>query len=170
MSRFITGKVILYLFILIILDVALMPVFGIFRPSLTYLWVLYAAFHAPWSVLPAAVIAGIGRDLVGSQPLGIETAVLVTMSIGLNFAMQKLEHGFLPMRFIVATAFIFLGMMLNLAFSGFLFAAPQLSWYAVFSCFMSAVTSAAVMPVFFYFTSKWFPVEGRMLKQYELFG
>lgn len=170
MPRLFSGKVILYLLFLVILDVSLMPDFGIFRPVLTYLWVLYVAFHHPSETLPVSVLAGLLRDGVSSQPLGTETAALVMVSMGLLFVMQKLGHQFFPMRLALTAVFVFSGMLMNLMLSSFLSSAPQFSWAAVFSCFAAAFASTLAMPVFFYGTKKWFHEGSRDLKQYELFG
>ena len=171
MPRFFSLKIIFYLCLLLILDVCLMPHFGIFRPVLTYLWVLFVAFNAPAGIFPAALLAGGLRDLVSSQPLGVETASLVIASVGLVYVMRKLEHGFFPVRLVVGVAFVFCGMLLNLLLSGFLFSTVPVSWEMIFSCFASAVVSAVAIPLFFYVTGKWFREgEDRGLKQYELFN
>lgn len=170
MPRLFSGKVVLYLLVLIVLDVCVMPLFGIFRPILTYLWILYIAFYAPSEILAAAVMTGILRDLVSSQPLGIETAGLTAVSSGLLFFMQKLEREFFPMRMAGAMIFVFSAQIMNLTLSSFLSPASQFSWPALSACLASSFISALVMPVFFFITDYGFRESVRNLRQYELFG
>jgi rod shape-determining protein MreD len=170
MPRLFSGKVILYLLILLILDICLMPALGAFRPILTYLWILYIAFHVPSEILAAAVLTGIFRDLFGSQPLGIETAGLVAVSSGLLFFMQKLEREFFPMRMAGAMIFVFSALLMNLTLASFLSPTPQFSFAAVGACFASAFISGLIMPVFFFITDFGFKDSVRNLRQYELFG
>ena len=170
MPRLFSGKVILYLLLLMVLDVCLMPALGPFRPILTYLWILYVAFHAPSETLAASVMIGVLRDLAGSQPLGIETAGLAVVSTGLLFFMQKLAREFFPMRMMGAMIFVFSALLMNLILANFLSPTPQITLYALGACVASAVVSALLMPVFFFITDYGFRDSVRNLRQYELFG
>ena len=171
MSRLLTLRVILYLLFLLVLDVCMMPAWGGFRPVLTYLWILYVAFYGPLeAILPAAFLTGILRDLVSSQPLGVETASLVTVAAGLIFLMRKLQHDFFPFRVIGAGVFVASVLFLNLTLSSFLSSNAPYSYHAFLTCFSSAFFSALFAPLFFNLTRRWFHEASRPLKQYELFS
>ncbi len=171
MPRFFSGKVILYVLILHVLDLCLTPSLGIFRPVFLYLWVLYAAFCGPVSALiPAAVIAGVLRDLSGSQPLGVETISLTGMACALTFLILKFQHEFFLMRMILGAIFIFFTLILNMIFSSFLAPNTPVMWNGFYASFFVTVISTFAMPFFFEVTRKWFPQETNSLRQYELFG
>lgn len=172
MSRSITGKVILYVLILLGIDICIAPSLGLFRPVLTYLWIVYVAFHWPTQeVLPSAVLAGILRDLSGTLPLGVETVSLAVLSGLLIFFLRKFQRDVFLMQWIVGSVFIFIIMLFDVFFSGFLSPGYPVTFYALLSCFTVALTSALVMPVFFFITGRWFHKESVSLKkQYELFG
>lgn len=171
MPRFFSGKVILYILALHVLDLCITPALGIFRPVFLYLWVLYAAFYGPVSALiPAAIIAGVLRDLTGSQPLGVETLSLAGMSCALTFLILKFEHELFLMRLILGAIFIFSTLVLNMILSSFLDPSAAIVWHGFHASFFVTFISTLIMPVFFELTQKWFPQETNSLKQYELFG
>ncbi len=171
MPRIFSGKVILYLVILHVVDLCLTPVLGVWRPIFLYLWILYVAFYGPvQALIPAAVMVGLLRDLTGSQPLGVETLSLTAVASAVTFLILKFEHEFFLMRMILGVLFVFFSLVLNMIFSGFLAPKTPLTWYAFYSSFFVSVISTLVMPFFFDFTRKWFPPETNSLKQYELFG
>ena len=172
MSRVLTARVLFYFLFLLVVDICIMPALGIFRPILTYLWILYVAFYGPLeSILPAALLTGILRDLVSSQPLGVETASLVSVAGGLIFLMRKLQHDFFPFRMIGVGVFIASALLLNVALSSFLSSGSSYSYYSIVTCFSAALSSVVVAPLFFHFTNRWFrKEEARPLKQYELFN
>ncbi len=171
MPRLLTARVLLYLLFLLVLDICMMPAWGGFRPVLTYLWILYVAFYGPLeAILPAAFLTGVLRDLVSSQPLGVETASLVSVAAGLIFLMQKLQHDFFPFRVIGAGVFVASALLLNLTLSSFLASSASYSTHAFLTCFSAAFSSAVFAPLFFHLTSRWFREGSRPLKQYELFS
>lgn len=171
MPRFFSGKVILYILVLHVLDVCLTPVLGVFRPVFLYLWVLYVAFYGPVrALIPAAVFAGLLRDLSGSQPLGVETISLTGMVCALTFLILKFQHELFLMRMILGALFIFCTLIFNMILSGFLEPNTAMVWHGFYASLFMTFVSALMMPFFFEVTQKWLPQETSSRKQYELFG
>ena len=172
MPRRISWKIIFYLLFLFLLDWSFVPLFapGSFRPSFLYLAILYAAFVWQRSYLfPVALAAGLLRDLAGSQPLGVETAVLLSAAMLLDFLIHKIQRDSQLVKMATAFLFSFCSSAASLSLFIILSAPPNMNPYSFFFCLHSALATAIVSPVFFYFTSLWFH-DRTPLKQYELFG
>ncbi len=173
MRRLVSGKVIFYLLLCLALDVSVMPFFRFdffYPPGFLYLMVFYSAFvwHGRHT-LALGIVAGLLKDLVSLQPLGIETAVLGAASFGLVLMIQTVDRESLVNRFLTCFIFVLSVSFLTWALSGFLVSSSPVSWYPVSACLKLAFSTSMAMPVFFYFTGRWFK-EQQHLKQYELFG
>lgn len=173
MHRLASGKVIFYLLLCLALDVSVMPLFRFdffYPPVLLYLAVLYTAFvwHGQHTV-EIGIAVGLLKDVTSVQPLGIETAVLGAASFVLVRMVQTVDRESLLNRFLTCFVFVLSVSLLIWVFSGFLISSSPLSWYSVTTCLTLALSTAVVMPVFFYLTSRWFK-DQQPLKQYELFG
>lgn len=171
MPRIFSPKVILFILFLHMLDICVLPALGAFRPILSYLWILFVAFHWPLKELwPAVLWVGILRDLAGTQPLGVETAALFGVAALLLFFMLKFEREFFLLRLAAGFLFVFLSLCLNLFLSHFISLHSQWTWHALGTCFLCAFWTAILMPFFFAFCGRWFMGEVHFRKQYELFG
>ena len=171
MRRLYTPKVIIYFFILLILDATLAPIFrfGDIRFFLTYLIVIYAAFQWSWKrVLPTASVIGVLRDLMGTGPIGIETFSLIASAVILHFAVQKVEREQTILRMVCAGLFTFFVLLFQgiayLFLTGINF---DVLYYLSFSLGSSLVTGLLV-PIFFFISSWWFH-DRATIKQYDLF-
>lgn len=164
-------KVISYVVLLYVLDVTVMPfvAVGIFKPSLLYLMILYAAFRWHWKkIIPMGILVGLLRDFMSSTYWGIETGILVLSSYALCLFVQKIERYSLLMRITTAFIFILTVLFLNLIAGGLAEGLTEISWNILLNAFGMAVASAFVMPLFFFLSALWFRDRSR-LKQYELF-
>ena len=171
MPRLSSPRLIFYLLFMITLEVSLAPLFpeAAPRPAFLYLSVLYAAFEwVPAKTFRMALAAGLLRDLATGQPLGVETAVLVSLGLGLGFIVQKIEREFFIMRFACTFLFIFFADLGVSILSGFYGLAYGLSGRITAISFGNALVSALVMPFFFSLSRRWFK-DRVFLKQYELF-
>ena len=171
MPRVLSGKIIFYVFLLLLADVCLAPAAGLvhFRPIFSYLIVAYAAFRWHWkSALAAAMAAGIFRDLAGSRALGVETLSLVMATAGLLFFMQKIERHSFVVQFIVNFIFVFSISLLILFFESVLGLNNQFSGYFLRLSFSTALSTSVLMPVFFHFAARVFK-DGASRNPYGLF-
>jgi rod shape-determining protein MreD len=171
MPRILSGRVVLYLVFLLVLDLSVTPLIrvGGFRPILQYLVILYAAFQWGWEkTIPMAIGVGILRDLTSSQILGLETVSLVFVAFLLDLLVQKIERDIFFLRVLAVFLFVFSVLMMNLILSNFLTDIPRFSWYEIGIAVGTSLYTAAVMPLFFYGTRYWFH-DRTFLKQYELF-
>lgn len=171
MPRIFSGRVILFLASLLIFDLTLAPLFrvGSVKPILLYLALLHAAFH--WDsqkILPMALAVGLLRDLAGSHPFGLETALLVAAALALEFFVQQIDRHSLLMRLGFAFVFIFFVNLSHLAFASFLGMSYGLSSHGLSVALGTAFTTAAFLPALTWMASRWFG-ERVPLKQYELF-
>ncbi len=171
MPRILSGRVILYLLVLLVLDLSLAPFFriGFLKPSLGYLLILYATFQ--WGVqktVPMALAVGISRDLVNSQWVGIETLACGMTAFGLEIVIQKIERKALLFRLMISFVFILLIELFNLLLSNSLTEDSNLFWGGLGGILGTTVYSCALLPVFFYCTAWWFR-DQLLIKQYELF-
>ena len=95
MRYILSGKVIVYLCILIILEICVLPslFMGLVRPSLLSLLIVYSVFEWRWEMtLSLAVTIGLLQDLLGSQIMGLETMVIVMLTIVLDFFVPKIQN------------------------------------------------------------------------------
>ena len=171
MYRVFSGRVILYLLFLLVLDITLVPLvrIGFVRPVLEYLIILYAAFQWGWQkTLPIAITVGILRDFVSSQSLGIETSSLIFASFVLDLLVQKMEREIWFLRLTAAFLFVFCASMSSLILSSFLGEGIHVSGASVTIALGTSFYTAILMPPFFYLTARWFH-DRFAFKQYELF-
>ena len=92
MRRILSGRLILYLFFILILDICFMPMIrvGWVRPVLSYLMVVHASLKWGWQrTWGLALLMGIIREPVGVQPIGVEMTALVTAALVLDFSALK---------------------------------------------------------------------------------
>lgn len=172
MSRILPGKVIVYLLLLYVMDLAVVSIFriGEIKPVLLYMLVLYSAFQMDWkTLLPVVCIAGLLRDLISLQTFGIETSSLVLGTVLLDLLVQKLERGIWILRVFIAFLFCTAVLVLNLILSNFFNQEPGFSWHVLLTILATAFYTACLLPVFFYVSARWFG-DRKAIKQYELFG
>ncbi len=169
MPRILSGKVIGFLFLLLLLELCFLPALHLpVQPVLLYLVIPYAAFQWRWEkTVWLAMGVGLMRDLTGSQPLGTETLVLSLAAAGLDFFVLKIERRMFLMRVITTFLFVFSVTLLSLILSGFL--GSSISWFHLGTALRTALATAVFMPIFFSLAGFWFRDTGS-LKQYELFG
>lgn len=170
MPQLFSGKVLITLLLLTVLDLCITPVFGILRPVLGYLLVTYAVFFAESSRQTAgvAIMAGMLRDLAGIEPLGVETAVLLLNAMILCFIVPKIERESHWMRSAIVFVFVFMVFLFRLAVSAFLTGYNAIPADFLSISFFSAFSTAMISPFFFYLIMGWFG-NRPFLKQYELF-
>ena len=99
MSRLLRGRVLFCLGVLLLFDLSLGSVIHIqsVRPIFLYLMIVYVTFA--WGFGKAPLLAfwiGILRDLSGSGPMGLETTILFSATLLLDFLVHKIEREFLP--------------------------------------------------------------------------
>jgi rod shape-determining protein MreD len=171
MHHALSGRVVFYLFFLLIIDLCVSPLVaaGSVRPVLLYLMMIYAAFEWHWErTFSLAFFVGILRDMTGSHPFGIETAVLVLTSIALDFVIRTIERKSWLMRSVVTLLYVLavsVGVLLLSALLGY---RQYWTWQSLLLCFQTALYTSLIMPFFFYFTSRWF-TRRHIVRQYELF-
>jgi rod shape-determining protein MreD len=169
--RVFSGKVILLLLALLVLEISLTPLFrpaGI-QPFLLYLMILYAAFEWDWErVIKMAIAVGLIRDMTISPLLGLETVTLAIAAFLLGLGVQKIDRGSTSMRIGISLLFVFFVSVINLILTGFLTAQNLISLNILSNSFSIAVSSAVVAPFFYALLGRWYG-ERVPLKQYELF-
>ncbi|MFA6601030.1 MAG: rod shape-determining protein MreD [Candidatus Omnitrophota bacterium] len=171
MRHALSGRIIFYLFFLLILDLCFVPLAALHfvRPSCLLLVILYVSLEWQWErTVTLALLVGLMRDAVGSHPFGIETAVLVSASVALDFVVHKIERRSWLMRLAVTWVYTFTVFSSLLLLSGFFGYREFLTREAFALCFQAAFYAALAMPVFFLFTSRWF-ARRQVIRQYELF-
>lgn len=172
MYRTLSGRVIFYLFFLLVVDLSVTPLIEVsgVRPLLSYLVILYVAFEWHWPrTFPIALFIGLLLDAVSSHPFGIQTVSLAAMSFVLDFLIYNVEHQSWTMRLLLTFLFVFLSTIIVWGLSSLLSDQGAVSWYSVVLCFQTAVYTTLITPVFFSFTSRWFSKRSVVIKQYELF-
>ena len=171
MPRILSTKVILWLGFLLLLDWSFLPPFksGFFQPVLLYLMILYTAFEWHWRhALRFAFAIGFLRDVLSTQPLGVETTVLFAVTLALCFFVQKIERRSVIMRGLVGFIFIFAVSLFVLVLSNLLGFAGHALWQCFAIAASMAFSTVLFLPVFFYAAGRWFG-EKVFLKQFELF-
>ncbi|HXV28052.1 MAG TPA: rod shape-determining protein MreD [bacterium] len=171
MPRIFSGRVILYVLILLVLDLAIVPFFriGVLQPPLGYLLILYAAFQ--WDIrkaVPTALAVGISRDLVSSQWFGLEMICCVSAAFLLELAVQKIEHTDFAFRAGIAFVFIFLIEILSLLLSNPFAGDTNRFWVGFGTAVGAAAYACVILPAFFYLSARWFR-DRPPVKQLELF-
>src|SRR3989338_6263347 len=123
MPRLFSAKVILYFCFLLLLDwVFFAPLkSGFFQPVFLYLMALYAGFEGDRrQTFRFALAAGFLRDALSTQPMGVETAVLLAAALLLSFFVKKIERRSSITRIIIGFIFVFTVNLFVLALSNLL--------------------------------------------------
>ncbi len=169
MLKLFSGKVLILLIGLTAADICLTPVLGILRPVLGYLLVLYAVLfeEGRQSAAFALTVGGL-RDLTGIEPLGVETTVLLVMTLLLAFVILKIERESPWIRMAVVFIFVLTVFICRLVVGAFLTGSNAIPADYLAVSFFSAFSTAMISPFVFLFFHRFF---GRqtLLKQYELF-
>jgi rod shape-determining protein MreD len=171
MHHALSGRVIFYLFFLLIIDLCVSPLIAAdaVRPVFLYLMIIYAAFEWQWErTFALALFVGILRDATGSHPFGIETTVLVLTSLALDFVIRTIERKSWLVRFMVTLLYVLSVSVGALILSALLGYRQYWTWQSLMLCFQTALYTGMIMPFFFYFTSRWF-TRRHIVRQYELF-
>ena len=171
MPRLFSVKVILYFCFLLLLDwVFTAPLRrGSFQPVFLYLIALYAGFEGDWrQTFRFAFAAGFLRDALSTQPMGVETAVLLAAALSLSFFVKKVERRSVVMRMIIGFIFIFGVNLFVLAISNLLGFSQQSLGQCLALAGSTAGSTVLFLPLFFFLTAWWF-TEKEALRQYELF-
>lgn len=172
MRRLFASKVLIYLLLLIVLDITLAPALamGDVRFFLSYLMVIYAAFQWGWKQsIPIALLLGVLRELAGSEVLGIETCAMMMGAFLLGLAVQKIDKGMVLLRLLTTLVFVFFVLTLRALFSVFLTEMKFDYWYYLSVSLGCSVYTAALTPLFFHFSARWFH-DRTAIKQYDLFA
>ena len=171
MHRILSARVIFYLFLLLIIELTILPVFriGSIQPQLLYLMILYVAFQWGWQkTIPMALTVGILRDLAGSQYFGYEAMALVLTSWLLDLLVRSVERDSWSLKMVTAFLFVFLVTMFHMMLLSVLTPQTYVSWHWCGINLATALYTALLLPFFFHFTAKWFG-DRVTFKQYELF-
>jgi len=171
MHRVLSPSVLIYLFLLLILDFCVTPVFkiGTAQPFLLYSMVPYVAFQ--WrrpNILGIALLVGLLRDAAGSRLFGVETASVVMAALLLELAVQKVDRESMISRCGLMFLFIVVQTGISLMLLAFLGFQIPWTWYTLGACAGSAFYTMAAVPFFFFLTARWFG-DRVPFKQYELF-
>ncbi|MBU9889200.1 MAG: rod shape-determining protein MreD [Candidatus Omnitrophica bacterium] len=170
MPRLFSGKVIFYFLLLFVLDGTVLPgiqVNGAY-PSFLCLLICYSAFE--WGgqkTVYVAFWAGLLRDLLSPGPLGFEAGLCVLLAYALSFTVQKIEREFPGIYFLITFLYLLIVGVLRLLCSGFEGLPEAVSWSAVGGIALTALYSAAFLPLFYSITDGW--MGKSHAKQYELF-
>ncbi len=159
MPRLFSGKVILYLLFLLILDISVLPALAADqpRPVFLHLFVLFVAYEWDWrKTFAAALWVGLIRDVISMQALGAETFALLMTSAGLIFYIQKVQTAWTPVKMVGAFGFIFLSQILAVLLASLAVHSSLLSMEIVRQAFFSALLSSALLPLFFVFSQRVF--------------
>jgi len=171
MYRIISKRVILFLLLLLVLDIAAAPflTWGYARPSFSYLAILYVAFEYGWkSALPVAILVGFLRDLTSGAAVGMETLLLAFVVFVLDKANKNVISQSTFFRVIVTFLFI-LGLQI-LYLAGFSLVSPdiKISWFNLSLAVKAAFLNTLILPPFLYLATRFFDKKKRF-HQFELF-
>jgi len=164
--------VILFFFLLGVIDHAVLPAFRIGKvyPSFLYLFVCYASIK--WETkktLPVAFWAGLLKDLFGGGPLGVEAGILVAVAAVLDQIVRKVERNFPAIYIAIAFLFVLacetVKWMLAVFTGG---AAGDVAAHLGSIAGMSLYT-AVLFPPFEMAADLWFGKRFSSSRQYELF-
>lgn len=170
MPKLFSGKILITVLVLTVLDICLAPIFGIARPLTAYLLIIFAVLDGVdgRKIAGLAVLVGALRDLSGIEPLGVETFVLFLSSLTFAYVVSKIEHESSLVQASIVFIFVLSVCVVRLALSAFLTGNNAIPTEFLFLSFVSAFSTAAISPAFFKFMKNWFG-KRRFLKQYELF-
>ena len=170
MPRLFSAKVVLYFIFLMVLDGTVFPVLHIQNayPTFLGLMICYSAFEwGPQRTIYVAFWAGLLRDFFGAGCLGLEASLYVTLALGLNFVVQKIEREFPGIYFLITFLFIFMAGALRLLFGYTAELSAAMAGNSLGLIALTAVYSAALLPFFYFMTDRWLGQSN--IKQYELF-
>lgn len=159
MPRLLSTKVILFLFFLTALDMSVVPFLyrGSGGPIFSYLFVIYTAFEWHWTkTFPAALMAGILRDLLSIQFFGAEILALGLGAFALIFIIQNISSSSWVLRLIGTILFVTVVLSVLIVFHAATLASYRISWSQISACFFSALMTALLMPPFFFVARMWF--------------
>ncbi len=171
MFRFYTPRLLILVFITLLIDLTVSPLFTVnsARFFAGYLLVLYATFAWGWQkTIPVAMMVGLSRDLLSTETLGFETFALVAASFLLDLMVRKMQRELLWLRLIIAFLFVFCVQWIQIILSTALQDVAFSGRFAIGAVFGSAFYTALVLPFFFYGAARWFH-DQTFSKQYELF-
>ena len=170
MPQFFSGKILISVLFLTVLDLCLAPILGIARPLTAYLLIIFAVLDGAGGrkIAGLAVLVGAVRDLAGVEPLGVETFVLFLNSLMFAFVISKIEHESSFVRTTVVFIFVLSVCFSRLVLAAFLTGNNSISTEFLFLSAAAAFSTAMVSPFFFWLMKGWFGKRS-FLKQYELF-
>jgi len=171
MHRILSARVLSYLFLLLIVDFCLVSVIriGEARPIFLYMMIPYTALQ--WhrqSTLGVALTVGLLRDSVNTSLFGLETVSLLMAAALFDLVAQKVDREAVLIRCGLTFAFVFVHAIIFLILSTFLGFHIPWTWYTLGVSFSSACYTAALAPLFFFLSARWFH-DRAAFKQYELF-
>ncbi len=170
MSKLFSGKILITVLFLTVLDLCLAPIFGAARPLTAYLLIIFAVLDGVdgRKIAGLALLVGAVRDLAGIEPLGVETFVLFLSSLIFAFVISKIEHESALVRTSITFIFVLSVCVIRLALSAFLTGNNAIPMEFIFLCVISAFSTAMISPFFYWVMKGWFGKRS-FLKQYELF-
>lgn len=170
MPQLFSAKILITILVLTILDLCLTPLFGIARPLLAYLLVVFAILEGAEirKIGGLALLTGVLRDFSGIEPLGVETFILSSTAIVFAFITSKIEHESVLTRTGIVFLFVFFVCMIRLALGAFITGSNAVPTQFLFLTLLSSFSTAMISPAFLWLLKGWL---GRrsFLKQYELF-
>lgn len=171
MFRFYTPRLLSLVFITLLIDLTVSPLFsvGSARFFAGYLLVLYATFAWGWQkTIPVAIMVGLSRDFLSTDTLGFETFALAAASFLLDFLVRKMQRELLWLRLILAFLFVLCVQSIQIILSVSLQDIAFSGQFAFGVILGSAFYTALMLPLFFYGAAWWFH-DRTFSKQYELF-
>lgn len=171
MYRVFSNKVIVYLFVLLIVDLSIAPALRIrlIQPVFLYLLIIYAGFHWGWGkTLHVATLSGLLRDMTSSYSLGIELVILSGLALILEAALHKIDRQSGLARGAATFFFVYAACLGTLLFSALFREGVSINAESIMFAFFTAVYTTCLMPLFFWITSGVFH-DRSSLRQYELF-
>lgn len=171
MPRLTTVKVILFFFLLAILEhtvLTALQIGGVY-PSFLCLFVCYASIE--WGAkktIPVAFWAGLLKDLLGGGLLGVQAGIMVVAAAGLDQVVQKSERQFPGIYFLIAFIFTLVCGILNWALSEFIGGGTGAAADHLGSILGTALYTAVFFPAFDLLAGFWFGTRS-LKRQYELF-
>lgn len=170
MPQLFSGKILISVILLTVIDICLTPIFGAARPMTAYILIIFAVLEGidGRKIAGLAILAGGLRDLAGIEPLGVETFVLFLGSLAFAFVVSKIDHESPLIRIGIVFLFVLSVCFVRLALSAFLTGSNAIPTEFLFLSIISSFSTAMISPVFFSVMKGWFGKRG-FLKQYELF-
>lgn len=170
MFRGISKRIIVLTLLFLLLDVVLIPHFGLrnYSPSFLLVLVVFYAFYVDWENVPYfAFLVGLLREVFSNSAFGLQIISFLIGAFVLRFLLRKVDRESLSMQ-LLATA-IFSVLVLSVFNVGFLM---MKSRFSLFLCDWSKIfLVSGINTALSFFVFLWF---GRKMKvrdrQYELFN